>query len=93
VSVAFRDDGAGLNLPAIRAKAVAQGLVAADATLSDAEAANMIFTPGFSTASEVTTGWARYRHGCGALEVNALGGRIETQTEADKGTPSAWCCP
>jgi chemosensory pili system protein ChpA (sensor histidine kinase/response regulator) len=40
VSVAFRDDGAGLNLPAIRAKAVAQGLVAADATLSDAEAAN-----------------------------------------------------
>ena len=87
VSVAFRDDGAGLNLPAIRAKAVAQGLVAADATLSDAEAANMIFTPGFSTASEVSTLAGR---GIGMdvvrSEVNALGGRIETQTEADKGT-------
>ncbi|MGL4434226.1 MAG: Hpt domain-containing protein [Giesbergeria sp.] len=87
VSVAFRDDGAGLNLPAIRSKAVAQGLVAADASISDAEAANLIFTPGFSTASEVSSLAGR---GIGMdvvrAEVNALGGRIETQTEADKGT-------
>ena len=45
VSVAFRDDGAGLNLPGIRAKALAQGLISADTELSDTEAANLIFTP------------------------------------------------
>ncbi len=86
VSVAFRDDGAGLNLPAIRAKAVAQGMLAADASVSDAEVANLIFTPGFSTASEVSSLAGR---GIGMdvvrAEVNALGGRIETQTEQDKG--------
>jgi len=87
VSVEFRDDGAGLNLPAIRAKAQAQGLVSADAVLSDAEAANLIFTPGFSTASEVT-GLAGRGIGMDVVraEVHGLGGRIETQTDADKGT-------
>ena len=87
VSVEFRDDGAGLNLPVIRAKAQAQGLVSADAVLSDAEAANLIFTPGFSTASEVT-GLAGRGIGMDVVraEVHGLGGRIETQTEADQGT-------
>ena len=47
VSVAFRDDGAGLNLPGIRAKALAQGLNQCDTELSDTEAANLIFTPDF----------------------------------------------
>lgn len=87
VSVEFRDDGAGLNLDAIRAKALAQGLIAADAQISDAEAANLIFTPGFSTASEVT-GLAGRGIGMDVVraEVYALGGRIETQTAADQGT-------
>jgi chemosensory pili system protein ChpA (sensor histidine kinase/response regulator) len=87
VSVEFRDDGAGLNLPRIREKAVAQGLVDADAELSDADAANLIFTPGFSTAAEVT-GLAGRGIGMDVVraEINALGGRIETSTEAGKGT-------
>ena len=87
VSVEFRDDGAGLNLPRIREKALAQGLVDADAELSDADAANLIFTPGFSTASEVT-GLAGRGIGMDVVraEINALGGRIETSTEAGKGT-------
>src|SRR5690606_29093432 len=54
VSVEFRDDGAGLDVTRIQAKAVAMGLVDADAALTPAEAANLIFLPGFSTASEVT---------------------------------------
>ncbi|HAJ11151.1 MAG TPA: hypothetical protein DCM06_01055, partial [Comamonadaceae bacterium] len=54
VSVEFRDDGAGLNVERIREKAVARGIVQPDAVISDAEAANLIFMPGFSTASEVT---------------------------------------
>ena len=86
VSVEFRDDGAGLDVQRIRAKAVAQGLVAADTEVSDADAANLIFTPGFSTASEVT-GLSGRGIGMDVVrsEVNALGGRIETSTESGKG--------
>ncbi len=87
VSVVFSDDGAGLNLPRIREKALANGLVAAGEALSDADAANLIFTPGFSTASQVTELAGR---GIGMdvvrAEVNALGGRIETTTEPGQGT-------
>src|SRR5688500_5033805 len=54
VSVEFRDDGAGLNLPRIRDKAQQQGLVAPGHDITDAEAANLIFMPGFSTATQVT---------------------------------------
>lgn len=87
VSVTFTDDGAGLNLPRIREKALANGLVAPGQPLSDAEAANMIFMPGFSTASSVTELAGR---GIGMdvvrSEVQALGGRIETATTAGAGT-------
>ncbi|MES2609496.1 MAG: Hpt domain-containing protein [Pseudomonadota bacterium] len=86
VSVEFRDDGAGLNLPRIREKAMAQGLIEPGLELSDADAANLIFTPGFSTASEVT-GLAGRGIGMDVVrsEINALGGRIETTTETGKG--------
>ncbi|MDP3226869.1 MAG: Hpt domain-containing protein [Acidovorax sp.] len=86
VSVEFRDDGAGLNLPKIREKALAQGIVNADVELSDADAANLIFMPGFSTASEVT-GLSGRGIGMDVVraEINALGGRIETSTEMGKG--------
>lgn len=87
VSVTFTDDGAGLNLPRIREKALANGLIAPGQQLSDAEAANMIFMPGFSTASSVTELAGR---GIGMdvvrSEVQALGGRIETATTAGAGT-------
>jgi chemosensory pili system protein ChpA (sensor histidine kinase/response regulator) len=87
VSVEFRDDGAGLNLDRIREKAVAQGLVGADQPLSAAEASQLIFMPGFSTATEVSEIAGR---GIGMdvvrSEVNALGGRIETATEPGRGT-------
>lgn len=87
VSVEFKDDGAGLNLARIREKALQQGMITADQQLTDAEAANLIFLPGFSTASQVTELAGR---GIGMdvvrSEVNALGGRIETSTESGKGT-------
>jgi chemosensory pili system protein ChpA (sensor histidine kinase/response regulator) len=87
VSVEFRDDGAGLNLARIRDKAVQQGLVVPDQQITDADAANLIFMPGFSTAAQVTELAGR---GIGMdvvrAEVNALGGRIETSTQAGRGT-------
>jgi chemosensory pili system protein ChpA (sensor histidine kinase/response regulator) len=87
VAVAFSDDGAGLNAARIREKALSQGLITPDQSLSDADAANLIFMPGFSTATQVTELSGR---GIGMdvvrSEVNALGGRIETSTQAGKGT-------
>ncbi len=48
------DDGRGLNRKHILAKAIERGLVNPDAVLSDSEICNLIFQPGFSTASKVT---------------------------------------
>ena len=87
VSVTFGDDGAGLNLERIREKARANGLITDHVDLSDSDAANLIFTPGFSTAAQVTELAGR---GIGMdvvqTEVHALGGRIETSTEQGIGT-------
>jgi chemosensory pili system protein ChpA (sensor histidine kinase/response regulator) len=87
VGVEFRDDGAGLNLQRIRAKGEALGLIAPDAHPSDAELANLIFSPGFSTADQITELSGR---GIGMdvvrSEVNAMGGRVETATAAGQGT-------
>ncbi|MBP7502187.1 MAG: Hpt domain-containing protein [Aquabacterium sp.] len=86
VSVEFRDDGAGLNLPRIREKALAQGLMEPGDELSDEAAANLIFMPGFSTATEVT-GLSGRGIGMDVVraEINALGGRIETSTQSGQG--------
>jgi chemosensory pili system protein ChpA (sensor histidine kinase/response regulator) len=87
VSLEFRDDGAGLNLDRIRDKAVAMGLVQPGVDVPAGELAQMIFTPGFSTADTVTELAGR---GIGMdvvrSEVNAMGGRIETATAAGQGT-------
>lgn len=87
VTVEFADDGGGLHLDKIRAKAIANQLIAPDAVLSDQDAAKLLFAPGFSTAAQVTELSGR---GIGMdvvlTELNALGGRVETQTEVGKGT-------
>jgi chemosensory pili system protein ChpA (sensor histidine kinase/response regulator) len=87
VSVSFNDDGGGLHLDKIRAKAIAGKLIAADEALSDEAAARLLFTPGFTTASEVTELSGR---GIGMdvvlSELNALGGKIDTQTAVGEGT-------
>ncbi len=87
VGVEFRDDGAGLDLQRIRDKGAAMGLIEDGQSYADAELANLIFTPGFSTADRVTELSGR---GVGMdvvrAEVNAMGGRIETATAAGQGT-------
>lgn len=87
VSLEFRDDGSGLNLPRIQARAVEMGLMPAEATPSESELANLIFTSGFSTADKVSELAGR---GVGMdvvrAEVNAMGGRIDTATAKGQGT-------
>jgi chemosensory pili system protein ChpA (sensor histidine kinase/response regulator) len=87
VMLAVSDDGGGINLPRVLEKARSLGLVQPDQQLSDSEIAGFIFHPGFSTAAEVSQLAGR---GVGMdvvkSEVAALGGHIETHTEAGKGT-------
>ena len=56
VVIELSDDGAGIALQAVRDKAVKKGLLSADkaAALSDQEAIDLIFLPGFSTSSMIT---------------------------------------
>jgi two-component system, chemotaxis family, sensor kinase CheA len=56
VVIEVRDDGRGIDLKQIRTLAVNKGVVKPEEAerLSDSEALNLIFEPGFSTAAEVT---------------------------------------
>ena len=87
IVLAVQDDGAGLNYERIRAKAVSLGLLDPQASPSDAEVAEFIFHPGFSTAQEVTQLAGR---GVGMdvvkAEISALGGRVELASEHGRGT-------
>ncbi|MDF2954989.1 MAG: Chemotaxis protein histidine kinase CheA [Candidatus Alkanophagales archaeon MCA70_species_2] len=89
VSITVEDDGRGIDVQKVKAKAVAKGLISeADAArLSNADASALIFTPGFSTADAATETSGR---GVGMdvvkSKVEALGGTVEITSEKDCGT-------
>ncbi len=84
------DDGRGISTAAVRASAEAAGLVAPGRALSDVEAWEMIFAPGFSTASRVSQVAGRgvgldlvrrsIRRLKGAIEARSVAGRGATFT-------------
>ncbi len=82
-----KDDGAGMNVKAIREKAVTMGLVDPRQTLSDEEAMQLVLEPGFSTAGKLTQAAGR---GVGmdvvATEVKKLGGALFIDSVSDAGT-------
>lgn len=87
VVIELTDDGAGLPLAKIEARARAVGMIAPDAQVSEAELVELIFQTGFSTAETVSAIAGR---GVGMdvvrSEVTALGGRVEVRTQAGRGT-------
>ena len=87
IILTLSDDGAGLDLGRIRAKAEALGLIAPGEAVDDARLVDFIFHSGFSTASEVSQLAGR---GVGMdvvkTEIGALGGRIEVLTQPGHGT-------
>jgi two-component system chemotaxis sensor kinase CheA len=87
VLLTIEDDGAGLNKETIFAKAVEKGMVSPDAELSDQEIYNLIFAPGFSTASKVTSVSGR---GVGMdvvkRAIDALRGSISISSRPGEGT-------
>ncbi len=54
IIIEVADDGGGIDLDKVRARGIRQGLISADDRLSDRELIELIFTPGFSTADEVS---------------------------------------
>ncbi len=89
VVIEIEDDGSGLDLERIRARAVERGLVAAEAAndLGDDELRQLIFLPGFSTAVEVTELSGR---GVGMdvvrTNIGRLGGVIDVHSQLGIGT-------
>jgi len=87
IVLTLNDDGAGMNLEAIRAKAEERGLLTATSNLSDNDIMQFVLESGLSTAEEVTQVSGR---GVGMDVVNSeikqLGGSLHISSEAGKGT-------
>ncbi|EGO94574.1 CheA signal transduction histidine kinase [Acidiphilium sp. PM] len=87
IVIEVEDDGAGINRERVRAKAIENGLISPDAQLTDEETDNLIFMPGFSTASEISDISGR---GVGMdvvrRSVQALGGRISIASRPGQGS-------
>jgi chemosensory pili system protein ChpA (sensor histidine kinase/response regulator) len=87
VVIVVTDDGGGMNLRAIRDKALALGLIQPKQAMSDEAAMQLILEPGFSTASSLTQAAGR---GVGmdvvATEIKRLGGALQMDTTAGRGT-------
>jgi chemosensory pili system protein ChpA (sensor histidine kinase/response regulator) len=87
VMVRLTDDGGGMNLKAIRDKALSLGMISPGNTLSDEDAMQLILEPGFSTAGAITQQAGR---GVGmdvvATEIKRLGGALHMETKQGEGT-------
>jgi len=89
VHMEISDDGSGLPIERIKRKALEKKLVTPDRapSLTERDWANMIFTPGFSTAQSVTAISGR---GVGMdvvkTHLERIGGTVEIQTRGTVGT-------
>ncbi|MEP2474734.1 chemotaxis protein CheA [Roseobacter sp.] len=87
VVIEVSDDGGGINRPKVLQIATEKGLVSPEATLSDTEIDNLLFLPGFSTATVVSDLSGR---GVGMdvvrTSIQALGGRISISSTPGEGT-------
>lgn len=90
----LQDDGRGLDVPAIRSKALALGLLPADAPVDNDRAAALILHPGLSTATAVTELAGR---GIGmdvvADTIAQLGGSLRIRSTAGQGCCFEICLP
>lgn len=87
IVIEVSDDGRGINRERVRAKAIEKGLIAPDLNMTDEEIDNIIFLPGFSTASAISDISGR---GVGMdvvkRSIQALGGRISITSNPGKGS-------
>ena len=86
VLIRVEDDGRGLDAEAVRARALEQGLIDAQARLSEAETYALILAPGFSTARQISSVSGR---GVGMdvvrRNIEALHGTLELASRPGRG--------
>ena len=94
VVIEVSDDGQGIDEEALRAAAVARGVLAADSTLSGPALLNVVFAPHFSTRNEITQTSGR---GVGLdvvrTVIEELSGSIEVRSVVGQGTTFAITLP
>jgi two-component system chemotaxis sensor kinase CheA len=89
VNVEISDDGAGVNVEAVKRKAVERGLISAEraARMGDFELTQLIFLPGFSTAEKISNISGR---GVGMdvvkTNVERIGGTVDVVSRPGQGT-------
>ena len=87
IALMLSDDGAGLDLDALRRKGAELGLLPAGREPTDAELAHLVFASGLSTA-EALTELAGRGVGMDVVrnEISSIGGRVDIATRRGKGT-------
>ncbi|MDR1108479.1 MAG: chemotaxis protein CheW [Spirochaetaceae bacterium] len=87
IIIEISDDGKGIDVEAVKSKAVERGLISPNKILTDVEAFNLIFEPGFSTAKSITSISGR---GVGLdvvrRQIEKLNGSVTVSSERGKGT-------
>jgi two-component system chemotaxis sensor kinase CheA len=89
ILLTIKDDGAGMNAEKLKDLAIERGVLDADAAnrMSDSEAFNLIFAPGFSTKTEISEVSGR---GVGMdvvkTKITQLNGTVHIDSELGKGT-------
>jgi two-component system chemotaxis sensor kinase CheA len=89
VVIEVQDDGKGIVVEDIKAKAISRNLITKDAAdnMNDQELINLLFKPGFSTADKISDISGR---GVGLdvvkTKIESLGGLVEVHSELNKGT-------
>ncbi|MFT3732409.1 MAG: chemotaxis protein CheA [Hyphomicrobium sp.] len=94
IVIEISDDGAGIDRPKVRASAIKKGLISPDAQLSDSDIDNLLFLPGFSTASTISNISGR---GVGMdvvkRSIQSLGGRISISSRPGQGSTFSMSLP
>lgn len=87
VHVQIIDDGAGIDVDKVKAKAIEKGIITPDKILTEKDAFDLIFLPGFSTASKVT-GVSGRGVGMDVVKRNILKirGEIDIESKVNVGT-------
>ncbi|TVR02040.1 MAG: chemotaxis protein CheA [Spirochaetaceae bacterium] len=87
IVIEISDDGRGINVDKVRARAIDRGVIHPGKALTDVEAFNLIFDPGFSTAERITSVSGR---GVGLdvvkRQIEKLNGTVTVWSEAGMGT-------